>query len=118
MDNIGIDTDLMTVTVKPNQQSSRSVKYSLQDSLFDIDGDSKVYFIQEVDDERYQVIFGDNIFGKKLEDSNFIEVNYITSSGDAANGVNNFKFSGRLAYNRNSRRLCRHFWRFCTYNRH
>ena len=102
LDNIGIDTDLMTVTVKPNQQSSRSVKYSLQDSLFDIDGDSKVYFIQEVDDERYQVIFGDNIFGKKLEDNNFIEVNYITSSGDAANGVNNFKFSGRLSYNRNS----------------
>ena len=102
LDNIGIDTDLMTVTVKPNQQSSRSVKYRLQDSLFDIDGDSKVYFIQEVDDERYQVIFGDNIFGKKLEDNNFIEVNYITSSGDAANGVNNFKFSGRLSYNRNS----------------
>jgi len=102
LDNIGIDTDLMTVTVKPNQQSSRSVKYSLQDSLFDIDGDSKVYFIQEVDDERYQVIFGDNIFGKKLEDNNFIEVNYITSSGDAANGVNNFKFSGRLSYNRNA----------------
>ena len=102
LNNIGIDTDLMTVTVKPNQQSSRSVKYSLQDSLFDIDGDSKVYFIQEVDDERYQVIFGDNIFGKKLEDNNFIEVNYITSSGDAANGVNNFKFSGRLSYNRNA----------------
>ena len=102
LDNIGIDTDLMTVTVKPNQQSSRSVKYSLQDSLFDIDGDSKVYFIQEVDDERYQVIFGDNIFGKKLEDNNFIEVNYITSNGDAANGVNNFKFSGRLSYNRNA----------------
>ena len=102
LDNIGIDSELMTVTVKPNQQSSRSVKYSLQDSLFDIDGDSKVYFIQEVDDERYQVIFGDNIFGKKLEDNNFIEVNYITSSGDAANGVNNFKFSGRLNYNRNS----------------
>ena len=102
LDNIGIDSELITVTVKPNQQSSRSVKYSLQDSLFDIDGDSKVYFIQEVDDERYQVIFGDNIFGKKLEDNNFIQVNYITSSGDAANGVNNFKFSGRLTYNRNS----------------
>ena len=102
LDNIGIDSDLMTVSVKPNQQSSRSVKYSIQNSLFDIDGDSTVYFIQEVDDERYQVIFGDGIFGKKLEDSNFITVSYITSSGDAANGVNNFKFSGRLQYNRNS----------------
>ena len=102
LDNVGIDSDLMTVSVKPNQQSSRSVKYSIQNSLFDIDGDSTVYFIQEVDDERYQVIFGDGIFGKKLEDSNFITVSYITSSGDAANGVNNFKFSGRLQYNRNS----------------
>ena len=102
LDNIGIDSELMTVVVKPNQQSSRSVKYSLQDSLFDINGDSKVYFIQEVDDERYQVIFGDNIFGKKLDDDNFITVNYITSGGDAANGVNNFKFSGRLFYIRNS----------------
>ena len=102
LDNIGIDSDLMTVSVRTNQQSSRNVKYSLQNSLFDIDGDSSVYFIQEVDDERYQVIFGDGIFGKKLEDSNFINVNYITSSGDAANGVNNFKFSGRLVYIRNS----------------
>lgn len=102
LDNVGIDSDLMTVSVKPNQQSSRNVKYSIQNSLFDINGDSTVYFIQEVDDERYQVIFGDGIFGKKLEDSNFITVSYITSSGDAANGVNNFKFSGRLQYNRNS----------------
>jgi hypothetical protein len=102
LDNIGIDTDLMTVTVQPNQQSSRKVKYSLQDSLFDIDGESKVYFIQEVDDERYQVIFGDGVFGNKLEDNNFIAVNYIVSNGDAANGVNNFKFSGRLTYNRNA----------------
>ena len=102
LDNIGIDSDLMTVSVKPNQQSSRSVKYSLQNSLFDINSTSTVYFIQEVDDERYQVIFGDGVFGKKLEDSNFVTVSYITSSGDAANGVNNFKFSGRLVYNRNS----------------
>ena len=102
LDNIGIDSDLMTVSVRTNQQSSRNVKYSLQNSLFDIDGNSTVYFIQEVDDERYQVIFGDGIFGRKLEDDNFINVNYITSSGDAANGVNNFKFSGRLVYNRNA----------------
>ena len=102
LDNVGIDSDLMTVSVKPNQQSSRNVKYSIQNSLFNIDGNSAVYFIQEVDDERYQIIFGDGIFGKSLEDSNFITVNYITSSGDAANGVSNFKFSGRLQYIRNS----------------
>ncbi len=100
--NIGVDTDLINVSVNPNQQSSRSVKYSRQDSLFDIDSNSKVYYLQEVDDERYQVIFGDGIFGNKLQDNNFITVDYITSNGDSANGVSSFVFAGRLVYTRNS----------------
>ena len=102
LDNIGIDTNLLSVSVKPNEQSSRSVKYSLQDSLFDIDSNSTVYYLQEIDDERYKIIFGDGIFGNKLEDNNFITANYITSNGDSANGVSSFKFAGKLIYNRNA----------------
>ncbi len=102
LQNPGIDTDLINVTVKPNEQSTRSVKYSRQDSLFDIKSDSKIYYLQEVEDERYQIIFGDGIFGNKLQDNNFITVDYITSNGDAANGVNQFTFAGRFVYTRNS----------------
>ena len=102
LDNIGIDTNLLSVSVKPNEQSSRSVKYSLQDSLFEIDSNSTVYYLQEIDDERYEIIFGDGIFGNKLEDNNFITANYITSNGDSANGVSSFKFAGKLIYNRNA----------------
>ena len=102
LQNPGIDTDLITVNVRPNQQSTRSVKYSRQDSLFDIKSDSKVYYLQEVEDERYQIIFGDGIFGNKLQDNNFITVDYITSNGDSGNGVNQFTFAGRLVYTRNS----------------
>ena len=102
LDNIGIDTNLLSVSVRPNEQSSRSVKYSLQDSLFDIDSNSTVYYLQEIDDERYQIIFGDGIFGNKLEDNNFITANYITSNGDSANGVSSFKFAGKLIYSRNA----------------
>jgi hypothetical protein len=100
--NIGIDTDLISVTVSPSQQSSISVKYNIQDSLFDITEESKVFFLQEIEDERYEIIFGDGIFGKKLEEGNFINVNYIVSNGDSANGINQFNFSGRIVYNRNS----------------
>jgi hypothetical protein len=102
LQNPGIDTNLLNVTVKPNQQSTRSVKYSRQDSLFDIKSDSKVYYLQEVEDERYQIIFGDGIFGNKLQDNNFVTIDYITSNGDAGNGVNQFTFAGRLVYTRNS----------------
>ena len=67
-----------------------------------IDGTSHVYFIQEVESEQYELIFGDGIFGKSLEDGNVIEVSYIVTNGDSANGVSRLVFSGRLTYTRNS----------------
>jgi len=99
--NSGIDTDLISVTVKPNQQSTTGVKYSIQDSLFDIDPDSKVYYVQEIEDERYEIFFGDNIFGRSLEEGNYITADYIITNGDSANGVSQFSFAGRLTYSRN-----------------
>jgi len=101
LDNPGIDTDLITVFVKESQNSVSSVKYSLQDSLFDIDSQSNVFFLQEAQDERYELIFGDNVFGRELEDRNFIEVSYITCNAESANNINQFSFSGRITYTSN-----------------
>ena len=100
--NAGVDTDLISVKVKNNESSTASTEYKLQDSLFDINSSSNVYFIQEVEDERYQIFFGDGIFGKALEDNNFISVNYIVTNGDSANGISSFTFSGRITYIRNA----------------
>ena len=71
LQNSGIDTDLISVFVRNNEQSTISVKYNLQDSLFDINNESKVFFFQEIEDERYEIIFGDGIFGKKLRRRKF-----------------------------------------------
>ena len=99
--NAGIDTSLIKVVVRPNQQSTSKTNYSTQDSLFDLNSESKVYFLQEIEDERYQLFFGDGIFGKKLEENNFIKADYIISNGDAGNGVSQFEFAGNLSYERN-----------------
>ena len=100
--NSGIDTALIAVSVKGNQQSTTSTKYTTQDSLLDIESESKVYYLQEIENERYEIFFGDGIFGKKLEENNYITVNYITCNGDSANGISQFQFSGKLSYIRNS----------------
>jgi len=100
--NSGIDTALLAVSVKGNQQSTTSTKYTTQDSLLDIQSESKVYYLQEIENERYEIFFGDGIFGKKLEENNYITANYITCNGDSANGINQFQFSGKLSYTRNS----------------
>ena len=100
--NSGIDTDLISAIVKPNETSTISVKYNLQDSLFNVNSESEVYYIQEIEDERYELIFGDGVFGKALEDGNYVQVSYIISNGDSGNGISQFTFSGRLSYTRNS----------------
>ena len=100
--NSGIDTDLITVTVKNNEQSTTGTKYAYQNSLFDLDKNSLVYFLQEISDERYEIFFGDGIFGKSLSGGNFVTAEYIVCNGDSANGVSGFSFSGKLSYNRNN----------------
>ena len=100
--NTGIDTSLIKVRVKNNSFSTAGVKYSSQDSLFDITPLSKVFFLQEIEDERYEIFFGDGIFGTKLSEGNVVEVDYIVSSGDGGNAVRNFQFAGKLTYTRNA----------------
>ena len=49
--NSGVDTGLMSVTVKANEESTQSVKYTLQENLFAVKSDSKIYYLQEIEDE-------------------------------------------------------------------
>ena len=108
LSNSGIDLSTLEVYVRPSATSSLLSSYTRQDSLFDavtgsaITGDSLIYYIQEIEDEQYEIIFGDGIFGKALADGNIVEVSYITSNGSEANGISNLTFSGKCTYSRNA----------------
>jgi hypothetical protein len=102
LENSGIDISTVRVVVKPSQSSTVTRKYIQADSLFDVTGESPIYFLQEVDGERYELIFGDGIFGKKLDAPSFIEVSYLVTNGDLANGIQNFNFSGKLTSSRDN----------------
>ena len=102
LENAGIDISTMRVIVKPSETSTVTRKYSQSESLFDINSDSPVYFIQEIEGERYELIFGDGIFGKKLEAPSFIEVSYLVTNGSLANGISNVNFSGKLTSSRDN----------------
>ena len=98
--NSKIDLSTIRVVVRSNQNSSISRKYKQSDSLFNVNSESAVYWIQEIEDERYEVVFGDGVFGKKLESPNYIEISYITTSGDQGNGFDQFFFAGKLTSTR------------------
>ena len=98
--NDSVDTATIKVTVSPNSSATNlKTIYKLTNNIIDVDNQSLIFLLQEVADEKYELIFGDGKFGKKLEDSNFINVNYISTNGKDANGVNSFTFTGNIQDN-------------------
>lgn len=90
--------DLNTLVIRVYQSVGSSVfeEYKKADSVLDIGSDDKVYFISEVEDEQYEIFFGDNILGKKPVDGEIIEISYITTNGSSSNGAKSFLFNGRI----------------------
>ena len=97
--NVGIDTDLLNVSVFNSEESTVSRKFAQFNSLFGVDGNSAVFFLQEAESERYELLFGDGLFGVKLQEPNYIKATYIVTDGADANNIEKFEYSGRLVDN-------------------
>ena len=102
LNNENIDTSLIRVTVRESKTSNISRFYKFADNLTAVKSTDDVFFLNEIEDQRYELIFGDNTFGSKLENDNFILVSYVTTNGTIANGINAFSFAGRLVDNNGS----------------
>ena len=96
LDNSFIDTSTIKVKVKPSEASTAFVNYQQIDNIVGITSTSNAYLLQEIEDERYELIFGDNVIAKKLSNNNFIEVSYITTDGKDGNGASEFSFVGNI----------------------
>ena len=93
--NANIDTSSIRVEV---EESGSTQVYNAYTNIFDVNAESRLFLFQEVDDERYQIMFGDNVLGRKPANGALIKVSYIVTSGIDGNNAANFNFSGRLTY--------------------
>ena len=96
LSNSSIDTSTIRVKVKPSESSSSTVTYQQIDNIVGVTSTSSSYLLQEIEDERYELIFGDNVIGKKLSNDNYITVSYIITGGREGNGANEFSFIGNV----------------------
>ena len=104
LENSFIDTS--TIVVKVSGVSDNSEKeYSKVDNILNITDTSEVFLIQEVTDERYELLFGDGIFGKKIENDAVITVSYIVTDGVEGNGPASFSYAGSVVSSSNQIQL-------------
>ena len=91
-----VDTQLVYVDISPNAQSQEIDTYNLAANLTTLNSTSRVYFLEETDDLRYRLVFGDGVLGRKLIDGEYIRLSYVTTFGEEANGCKDFAFIGTI----------------------
>jgi len=101
IDNSFIDTSTIKVYVKGASDTGLGKEYRKVDNIINITDTSETYLIQEVTDERYEILFGDGVFGKKLENDAIISISYIVTDGIDGNGPSTFTYAGSIANSTN-----------------
>tara|TARA_S200002703_G_scaffold154321_1_gene156945 strand:+ start:425 stop:2383 length:1959 start_codon:yes stop_codon:yes gene_type:complete len=101
LNNPNVDTSSIRVFVNKTNISGDGIEYKKVDNIIDVNSNSRIYIVREVEDEKYELKFGDGIFGKKLgegtyDDGTEITVKYITTDGEDGNGANRFTFIGTV----------------------
>jgi len=96
LDNSFIDTSTILVKVKGLSDGGEGKEYKQIDNILNIKSISETYLIQEIKDEKYELLFGDGFFGKKIENGSIITVTYIITDGEDGNGPSSFDYAGTV----------------------
>jgi hypothetical protein len=94
--NDNVDTTTLTIKVQESSSDSTTNTYTLATGITGLDSTSKVYFLQEVENGRYQVTFGDGVLGKAVADGNIVIMDYINTNRAEANGATTFTLNGTI----------------------
>ena len=97
LDNPSIDTSTIVVYVKDDPSGAdKGTLFTQVDNILNIDSNSPTFLIQEVQDEKYELLFGDGIFGRKIENGKTINVTYLVTDGREGNGPAFFSYAGNI----------------------
>ena len=91
------DTTTIKVVVQNSSADTTQNTYTRATSITELDGTSKVFFLQEAEDGQYEIYFGDGVIGKKLDDGNIINISYVVTNKTEANGATSFSLSGSIS---------------------
>ena len=94
--DVQIDTSTLQIIVQKSATETSQNTYTLATDATEVTGDSNVYYLEEAAGGKYRIYFGDNIYGKKLDNGNLVAVSYIKTNGDFANGLSKFKMQSSL----------------------
>jgi hypothetical protein len=95
--NKNVDTATLTVSVLNSFVDSTVRTFSKVTSLVEVASTTRVYYIEEVEDEQYEIKFGDGVFGVALEAGNIVVLEYLVSNGSLANDIQTLTYADAIS---------------------
>ena len=102
IDSPNIDSSTLRVYVSGPADTGLGRNYRMIDNILNIDKNSEIFLAQEVQDEKYEILFGDGYFGRKLDNNSIITATFIVTDGQTGNGASNFSFQGSFTKSDNT----------------
>ena len=94
--SINADTSTLKVSIQNSSSDTTTATYTVATGITSLNQTSKVYFLQEMEDGKFEIYFGDDVLGNKLDDGNIVRLEYIVSNRAEANGASTFSLSGNI----------------------
>ena len=91
------DSTTISVAVQNSASDVTTATYTKATSITQLDGTSKVFFLQEAEDGQYEIYFGDGVIGKKLDDGNIVSISYVVTNKTEANAAKTFALQGSIS---------------------
>lgn len=93
----GVDTSTITVTVQASSTNTASEVYTLATNATEATTTSPVFYLQENKGQKYDIYFGNDVIGKSVPDGGVVSITYLITNGTVANKANNFVATATLA---------------------
>ena len=94
--NDDIDTSSLRVFISENEESTTETEYRLKTNIYDVGSDDTVYFIQPYRDNKYEIIFGQDVFGVEPTNGNVVRIIYRRAAGSESNGANDISLNDSI----------------------
>jgi len=94
--NNAVDAESVRVSIISDPTNQVEKDYTRKNTIVNVSSSDEVFFVEEVQDQKYEVIFGDDVIGRKVRSGEIVKIKYMTTSGPEGNGISVFKFSGSV----------------------
>ena len=94
-----VDSETIRAFVITDPTNTTETEYTKKETIVNVSNSDEVFFVEEVQDQKYEVVFGDDVIGRKLRDGEVVRLEYIITDGSEANNIkkSGFKFTGKVS---------------------